>query len=266
MTKPLIYTPTKFISFHPEKQISAIDKLITALETALSQEGERTRLILHIQELASLASEPLPPKLKLFLRELHPGLSPHQLLNKIYHYHEGALRKDSQLALRCGDGSIFADPLLRQKAARLSIICDNLRSVFNVGSLFRTAECLGVGEIMLCGISPTPQHGNMEKTAMGTQALVAWRHFETTAEAIEDSRQRGYGICALETAVDAKSVFEAKFDLPLALLIGNESLGIEPGLLKLCDECLYLPQLGWKNSLNVGVATAITLYQIIFGR
>jgi tRNA G18 (ribose-2'-O)-methylase SpoU len=65
---------------------------------------------------------------------------------------------------------------MRQKAAQICIICDNLRSVFNVGSLFRTAECLGVGEVLLCGISPTPQHSNMEKTAMGTQSLVAWRH------------------------------------------------------------------------------------------
>ncbi len=265
MTQPLVYSSTKFLSFSPERQIKALDKLISALETSLADHCESDRIVSHLLELRELVTVPLPEKLQVFLRELHSGLSPHQLLNKLYYYHEGALRKDSQLSIRSGDGSIDADPLLRQKAAQLSIICDNLRSVFNVGSLFRTAECLGLGEILLCGISPTPLHSNMEKTAMGTQSLVKWRQFESTDDAITDCRQRGLRVYALETVQGATSVFKARYQLPLAMLIGNESLGIEPNLLKLCDEYLYIPQLGWKNSLNVGVASAICLYQMIMG-
>ena len=105
----------------------------------------------------------------------------------------------------------------------------------------------------------------MEKTAMGTQSLVTWRKYDNTGEAIAYCRQQGCQICALETAEGAQSVFQTAFQLPLALLVGNESLGIEPGWLHLCDKVVQLPQLGWKNSLNVGVATAITLYQIMFG-
>lgn len=265
MKNSLFYAKAKFLSFSPEQQFKALDKLISALEMSLANHDESGRIVAHILELRELLTEPVPEKLQVFLRELRQGLSPHQLLNKLYYYHEGALRKDSQLSIRSGDGSIDADPLLRQKAARLSIICDNLRSVFNVGSLFRTAECMGIGEILLCGISPTPLHSNMEKTAMGTQSIVKWRQYESTEEAITDCRQRGLTVYALETVQGATNVFEAKYRLPLALLIGNESLGIEPNLLKLCDEYLYLPQLGWKNSLNVGVATAICLYQIIMG-
>lgn len=259
------YSQTKFQSLSPDRQIKALDRLISALETCLGDQSESSRLISHILELRELVETPIPEKIQVFLRELHPGLSPHQLMNKLYFYHGAALRKDSQLSLRSGDGSIAGDPHLRQKAAQICIICDNLRSVFNVGSLFRTAECLGVGEVLLCGISPTPQHSNMEKTAMGTQSLVAWRHFASTAEAIADCRQRGYKVGALETLNGAQSIYEAEFMLPLALLIGNESLGIEPALLDLCDEFFYLPQLGWKNSLNVGVAAAISLYHIVFG-
>jgi tRNA G18 (ribose-2'-O)-methylase SpoU len=105
----------------------------------------------------------------------------------------------------------------------------------------------------------------MAKTAMGTESLLPWRYFPSTAEALAACREEGKCIYALETAHEAKSVFNSKFSLPLALVIGNESLGIESCILQLCDETITLPQLGWKNSLNVGVATAAALYQIIFG-
>ncbi len=265
MTKPLFYSKAKFLSFSPEQQIKALDKLIKALEGSLADHYESGRIMAHILELRELLSEPGPAKLQVFLRELRQGLSPHQILNKLYFYHEGALRKDSQLAIRTGDGHQVPDPQLRKKASKITVICDNLRSVFNVGSLFRTAECLGIGKILLCGICPTPEHGNMEKTAMGTQVLVPWEYFSTTEEAIKYCRDLNYKIYALETLAEAQSVFAASYELPLALLIGNESLGIEPKLLPLCDAYLSLPQLGWKNSLNVGVAAAITLYNIMFG-
>ncbi|MDD2230570.1 MAG: TrmH family RNA methyltransferase, partial [Candidatus Cloacimonetes bacterium] len=167
--------------------------------------------------------------------------------------------------IRRGDGNISADSGAMQKAAQVTIICDNLRSVFNLGSIFRSAECLGVAEILLCGISAKPSHPNLAKTAMGTQSLVAWRHFLDTKEAISHCRNKGMHIYALETVNEASSVFNTLYSFPLALVIGNESLGIEPATLELCDSYISLPQLGWKNSLNVGVATAAALYQIIFG-
>lgn len=260
-----IYSIEKFLSFSDEKKMQAIDKLISALEQNIANNAERQRLIKHILLLCNNITYPLPQKLQVFLKELHPDLSPHQVLNKLYYYSDGALRKDSQIPIRTGDGSLSYNPVLRAKAAQITLICDNLRSVFNIGSVFRTAECLGIGQILLCGICPTPNHSNMAKTAMGTETIVPWQYFKTTIDAIQHCRFNGYNVYALETAKDAVSVFDIHAKLPLAIVIGNESLGIEPEALKLCDEIICLPQLGWKNSLNVGVATAVTLYQLIFG-
>ncbi len=259
------YSKEKFLSFSFTQQYHALNKLILALEQVLNQDQERQRLIAHILELCSLLSEPKPAKLGLFTAELHPSLSAHQVLNKLYYYHDEALRKDSQLSIRTGDGSVLAEPEARQRAAGITIICDNLRSVFNIGSLFRSAECLGVSELLLCGISSNPLHPNMPKTAMGTQSLVAWQHFADTKEAIAYCKAKNMHIYALETVSEATSVFRTSYCFPMAVVIGNESLGIEPETLKLCDSYITLPQLGWKNSLNVGVATTAALYQIIFG-
>ena len=259
------YSIEKFLSFTSDRQLQAIDKLVRALEQNIAVESERQRIITHILQLCQLLKEPPSSMLQHFICELHPALSPHQVLNKLYYYCDGAMRKDNQIPIRTGDGSITVNPELRAKAAKITIICDNLRSVFNVGSLFRTGECLGIGQILLCGISPTPQHSNMAKTAMGTETLVPWQQFDTTIAAIHHSRSLGCHIYALETGEEAKPVIGYKAQSPLAIVIGNESLGIDPDALKHCDDIICLPQLGWKNSLNVGVATAVTLYLLIFG-
>ena len=259
------YSETRFKALTYGEQIRALDKLILLLEQNLTASEKRSQIIEHILELCLQVEKPLPEKMQFFLKELNPHISSHQLMNKLYFYCDGALRKDSQMALITGKENFIADPLLRQKAKQITVICDNLRSVFNVGSLFRTSECLGIGKIILCGITPTPEHSNMPKTSMGTEKLVAWKYFSTTSEAIAFSHQEGLYIYALETIDKAKSVFETVYRLPLAIVIGNEALGIEASILELCDEFITLPQLGWKNSLNVGVAAGIVLYQIIFG-
>ena len=259
------YSLQKFASFSLEQKIQALHKLISTLEQELGNEAERIRIIRHLQELRTFTPKELPERLSLFLSELHPRLSPHQLLNKLYFYFQGALRQDSQMKLK--EPAIMGEisPETRLQAAQITLIADNLRSVFNVGSLFRSAECLGIKEIMLCGISPTPDHPHLPKTAMGTQQLVSWKKFPTTPEAISHCKTRGYRIYALETTPEAKSIYAGKFRFPLALVLGNEALGIDPEVLAACEEAVYLPQLGWKSSLNVGVATSIALYQIIFG-
>ena len=259
------YTDHKFQTFSLDQQIKALDKLIGVLEQNLANPESRIQIIEHILNLRALIEMPIPEDLQFFLKELNPRLNPHQLLNKIFFYRQGALRKDSQMAIPTREGKITADLEIRQKAKQITVICDNLRSVFNVGSLFRTSECLGIGKIMLCGITPTPEHSNMPKTAMGTEKIVAWSYFSNTSEAIASCHQEGLFIYALETIDKAKSVFEAAYQFPLAVVIGNEALGIESSILELCDEFITLPQLGWKNSLNVGVAAGIALYQIIYG-
>lgn len=265
MNKRPFYSPEKFKSFTPSEQHKAINKLSCALELSLNDASERQGLISHILELCLLAEQPFADDISRFLDGLSPNISPFTLLQKLNDFHCAALRKDNQLSIRTGDGNPIPNPIAKQKAGGITLICDNLRSVFNVGSIFRSAECLGIAEILLCGITPLPTHPNLPKTAMGTESLVKWRHFTHTQEAIESCKQQGMHIYALETVEGAVSVFQAQYSFPLALVLGNESLGINPANLALCDSFISLPQLGWKNSLNVGVATACTLYQIIFG-
>lgn len=190
--------------------------------------------------------EELKPVVSKYLSELLPTL------------------KDSQIPIREGDGLRISDPELLARGSRIAVILDELRSVFNVGSIFRSSECLALGELALCGITPGPEHPNFEKTAMGTGDRVPWKRFTQSTEAIAHYRSRGYRILALETALEASSVFDFQPQLPLALVLGNESLGISAEVLAQCDGCLALPVLGWKNSLNVGVAFAVTAYQLVF--
>lgn len=260
-----LYSESKFVTLSKTEQLKAIDKLMSALEQSLGDFTQQQRIINHIYELLPHIAAPLPDKLSRFMNSVNLETNPYQLLKALNSYHESALRKDSELSIRTGDGSLEINPELKSKAGQISLICDNLRSVFNVGSVFRTAECLRIGEILLCGITSTPDHRNMPKTAMGTESMVPWRHFSITEEAIANCRKQGKTIYALETAVNAVSVFETGFDMPMAMVLGNESLGIDPAILQICDHIITLPQLGWKNSLNVGVATAAALYQIVFG-
>jgi len=172
--------------------------------------------------------------------------------------------KDTQIPLREGDGLKVTDPELLDRSRQIVVILDNLRSVFNVGSIFRSSECLALGGLALCGITPNPKQARMTKTAMGTTERVKWTCFQETKDAISHYREKGYRIIALETAQDAESVYSYRPQLPLALVLGNESLGISQEVLALCDGCIALPVLGWKNSLNVGVAFAVAAYQLVF--
>lgn len=257
------YSPEKFFNFSFDAQLKAISKLLKALEQNLANAEYRNQITLHIKELMPFLKKDLPPRMKNFLKDIPQD--PHRLLRALAEFHADSPVKDDQILLRIGDGSADADPAYLSTAAQITVVADNLRSVFNVGSLFRVCECLAIGELILCGISPDPSHPNMEKTALGTCSKVKWNKADSCVEAVRNLRDKGNRIYALETAEPSKSVFEAEFSLPMALVAGNEALGIDPCVLKLCDEIVHLPVLGWKNSLNVSVATSVALYQILFG-
>ena len=150
----------------------------------------------------------------------------------------------------------------KSEAAKLDLILvlDNLRSAFNVGAIIRTAECFGINELYFCGY--TPDNERVAKTAMGTRELVSVTHFETTQAAIEKLHSSKRIIYALETVENADSIYDCEFQYPAALIVGNEALGISLKILKLADRIIEIPLSGWKNSLNVGVATAITIAEI----
>ena len=144
----------------------------------------------------------------------------------------------------------------------LYLILDDLRSAFNVGSIFRSAECFGVSHIYLCGYTPTPENIKVQKTAMGTDKHVSWSSHTSVKEIVDELKQDKFAIYALETTTHSKDISKIKFKKATVLILVNEALGISKETLKLADEIIQIPLSGWKNSLNVGVCTAICCFEI----
>ncbi len=145
---------------------------------------------------------------------------------------------------------------------KIILIADNIRSALNIGSLFRTADAVGVGEIILCGTTPTPDHPKVAKTALGAELRISWQHAAHTWRTIEDLKSQGVRIVALEQSKHSITYTNYKPSFPLALVIGNEVSGISPAILRRCDDIIEIPMQGIKESLNVTVAAGIALYKL----
>lgn len=145
----------------------------------------------------------------------------------------------------------------------IHIVLDRLRSAHNVGNIFRLADAVGANEIICCGYTAAPPHPKLVKTAMGADKTVPFRSFPTAADALRELKAEGCKAVAVETLETACDAW--KFDYPdkIALLLGNEALGISPDALELCDAAVSLPMFGTKVSINVGNCAAVVLYMIV---
>ena len=144
------------------------------------------------------------------------------------------------------------------------IVLDKLRSAHNTGNIFRIAEAVGAKEIIACGYTPAPPHPKLEKTAMGTDKMVPCRNCATSMEAVDLLRQEGFKqILAVEAVDSAVFAWNIQYEYPLALIFGNEALGIQEETLQLCDGIINLPMFGSKESINVGNCAAAVLYAVI---
>ncbi len=143
------------------------------------------------------------------------------------------------------------------------IVLDRLRSAHNVGNIYRLAEICGIREIITCGYTATPPHPKLAKTARGCDELIATRHMPSAEAATRTLIDEGYHCWGVETVPESPTIWKADFQYPLALILGNEALGISPEVLALCENCVHLPVYGTKNSLNVGNCAAVVLYEII---
>ncbi len=143
-------------------------------------------------------------------------------------------------------------------------VLDNLRSAFNVGSIFRTSEAARLRELVLCGITPYPPNERLDRTALGCVHSVAWRHVVSTTAAVREARQAGYRIYACEVAPGARSLREVSFPRrPLAFVFGHEVAGIAPEVMALADAIVEIPLHGRKNSLNVATSYGIVLFEVL---
>ncbi len=145
----------------------------------------------------------------------------------------------------------------------ITLVLDRLRSAHNTGNIFRLAEALGNCSIIGCGYTPLPPHPKLAKTAMGTDLTVPFRAAATSLEAVMLLRSEGVRqILAVDALPGAVEVWDQAYDFPLALVFGNEALGILPETLEVCDGVVMLPMFGAKASINVGNAAAAMLYAI----
>lgn len=143
------------------------------------------------------------------------------------------------------------------------VICDNIRSLENIGSIFRTADAIGATKIFLCGISGIPPNHKISKTALGAEKVIPFEYVRQTGRLVDGLKKKKVFMIALEQDKKAVSYTKIKPKFPLALIIGNEVKGISKRILKKTDKIIYLPMRGKKESLNVAVAFGVAGYHIM---
>jgi len=135
----------------------------------------------------------------------------------------------------------------------------------NIGSIFRSSDCFGVEKLYLCGISGTPPHREIHKTALGAENAVPWEYAPTTVEVCQNLKAKGYKLMAIEQVENSTPLgsFNLEKDQPYALILGNEVDGVSQEVLDLCDICIEIPQYGTKHSFNVSVCAGIVLWELL---
>lgn len=156
---------------------------------------------------------------------------------------------------------------LRKKSRKINqeitVLVHNVRSAFNVGSIFRTSDAAGISKIILGGYCPHPPHPKLLKVSLGAEKTVPYEKCGQTWRKVADLKKQGCQIVALERTGQAKNIFNFKPRFPLALILGNEKKGLSPKILRRCDEIVFIPMNGQKESLNVSVAYGIAAYQLM---
>lgn len=148
--------------------------------------------------------------------------------------------------------------------ADLVVVLDNVRSLLNVGSIFRTCDAFLVKSLYLCGLTGTPPQKEIEKTALGATETVDWKHFESTKQAIKNLQSEGYKIYAVEQAENSIALHQfTSSSEKIALVFGNEVYGVEQEIVDKCDGVIEIPQLGSKHSLNVAVSAGIVIWEVV---
>ncbi|MFM6954872.1 MAG: RNA methyltransferase [Sphingobacteriaceae bacterium] len=157
---------------------------------------------------------------------------------------------------------VSVDEFKTQEKLPIVLVLDEVRSLHNVGSIFRTADGFALESIVLCGITAQPPHREIEKTALGATQSVDWSYFTNTAAAVLDLRAKGYTILALEQASESSMLtdFMPELNTKYAIILGNEVNGVNDEVMNLVDGCLEIPQFGTKHSFNVVVSAGIVLW------
>jgi tRNA G18 (ribose-2'-O)-methylase SpoU len=144
------------------------------------------------------------------------------------------------------------------------VICDNIRSIYNVGSIFRTSDAALIEKLYLSGYTPYPPRPEIEKVALGSTNSVPWEYTEKAADAVKHLRKNGVTIASLEIAENSRNYSDLELkDFPLCLILGNELSGVSNELVELSDFSIEIPQYGFKHSMNVAVAYGIAVFEMV---
>lgn len=146
----------------------------------------------------------------------------------------------------------------------LVVVLDEVRSLHNIGAVFRTSDAFLVNRIYLCGITATPPHPEMHKTALGAEYTVDWKYFKHTQDAVNELHDSGYTVLAVEQCKGSTMLDKLRLDpgKSYAIVMGNEVKGVQQEVVDMCDGCIEIPQYGTKHSLNVSVTAGIVLWEL----
>ena len=161
---------------------------------------------------------------------------------------------------------LSVDEFREAKKTPLVVVLDDVRSMYNVGSVFRTGDAFRIEALYLCGISATPPATEIHKTALGAEDSVEWQHFDSALEAVKRLKENGYVVLAVEQCEGSTKLheFTPEQDKKYAVVLGNEVKGVHQDVIDACDGCLEIVQLGTKHSMNVSVTAGIIMYRFVF--
>lgn len=161
------------------------------------------------------------------------------------------------------DLDINSEEIRRGPRRPIHLILDNIRSAFNVGSAFRTADAVCLQKLYLCGISAYPPNPKVEKTALGSSETVPWEYYTSSIEAIQDVKSNNIPVCVVELTTKSTSYWEYKFPKPIALVLGHEVYGISEEIFSMADDYIHIPMYGKKTTLNVSTALGVVLFEVV---
>jgi len=210
-----------------------------------------------LEELVGLLAKFGNHKIALIPHHLTPDMSLRHFLNFVVPVERQLAKSlsDEQFLVTKEDG--------KQSGAKapLCFVLENLRSAFNVGSIFRLSDCLNISHVYLVGYTPTPETEAVKKTSMGTTENTAWSSHDHLEDVVKILNEKQIDLVALETARNSETLHQAKLERSLAYLVGNERFGLEEKALKACSQVISIPTFGAKNSLNVASALSIAAYE-----
>ncbi|PIK13645.1 RNA methyltransferase [Halobacteriovorax sp. JY17] len=251
-----------FLSFTYKQCVNTLYRAFKQVEDHWEREGIRVDALKILEEnLQTLVEheDEVQSTLAKELLEIYPKdqQSLQTLLMKLERLEQKDL-KDSDFLISTIDD--FAK--VNESPSPIHLVLDNLRSSFNVGSLFRTAEAIGIKEIHLCGYTPTPENSKTAKSALGTDKWIKWKYWESSLDCVDNLREQGVEILAFETEKNADSLSRISEIRECAIVLGNERYGLNQSILKRADRILKIDLGGKKNSLNVGTCGAIAMYHL----